>query len=324
MKYKWILLVLIVVAAGWGFILNNYSSGQNDQREKSQGGEKIQVIASFYPLYYFTQRIGGDRVDVKTIVPPGVEPHDFEISPRDAADIENSDLVVVNGAGFEPWFEKVRPDLDTKKINYAVLSEGISLLKGAGHEEEGTTEEENHAEEEAVDPHIWLSPVVAQKMVQKITKGLIKSSPENESFYKENEKKLQSDLIVLNQDFQKGLSSCKKKDFVTSHAAFAYIAKEYGLNQVSISGISPEEEPSAQKLAQVSDFVKKNNIEYIFFEKFINPRLSNTIANETGAKTLVLDPIEGLSDDDIRAGKNYFTVMRSNLNNLRIALQCNP
>lgn len=322
MKYKWIILAVIVVAAGWYFILNNYTSGGNGQAENARNENKIQVITSFYPLYFFAERIGGDKISLQAIIPPGVEPHDYELTPRDAAEIENSDLVVVNGAGFEPWFEKIRGDLDEKKINYAVLSEGITLLEGAEHEEEGAVEEEVHAGEELYDPHIWLSPVIAQDMVRKITEGLVKSDSMNESYYKENEKKLLSDLSLLDEDFQKGLSSCKKRDFVTSHAAFAYIARQYNLNQVSISGISPEEEPSAQKLAEVSDFVKKNDIEYIFFETLVNPRLSNTIASETGARTLVLDPLEGLSDDDISAGKNYLTVMRNNLINLRTALQC--
>lgn len=322
MKYKWIILAVIVVAAGWYFILNNYTSGGNGQAENARNENKIQLITSFYPLYFFAERIGGDKISLQAIIPPGVEPHDYELTPRDAAEIENSDLVVVNGAGFEPWFEKIRGDLDEKKINYAVLSEGITLLEGAEHEEEGAVEEEVHAGEELYDPHIWLSPVIAQDMVRKITEGLVKSDSMNESYYKENEKKLLSDLSLLDEDFQKGLSSCKKRDFVTSHAAFAYIARQYNLNQVSISGISPEEEPSAQKLAEVSDFVKKNDIEYIFFETLVNPRLSNTIASETGARTLVLDPLEGLSDDDISAGKNYLTVMRNNLVNLRTALQC--
>lgn len=322
MKYKWIVLVLVIVSAGWYFILNNYSSGRNGQAENFPSEKKIQVITSFYPLYFFAQRIGGDRISLSAIIPPGVEPHDYELTPRDVAEIENSDLVVVNGAGFEPWFEKIRGDLDSKKINYTVLSEGIDLLEGAGHEEEGAVEEESHADDRLYDPHIWLSPIIAQDMVRKITQGLVKSDSENESYYKANEKKLLGDLSLLNQDFQKGLSACQKRDFVTSHAAFAYIAKQYNLNQVSISGISPEQEPSAQKLAEVSDFVKKNDIEYIFFETLVNPRLSTTIANETGAQTLVLDPLEGLSDDDISAGKNYLTVMRNNLKNLQTALQC--
>lgn len=313
MKYKWIVLVLIVAAAWWYFILGNNSSNSNSNAGESGSGDNIQVVVSFYPLYYFTQRVGGERINIKTIVSSGVEPHDFEPTARDIAGIESSDFVVVNGAGFEPWFEKIRGDLDAKKINYTVLSEGIALLEGEGHDDE-----------EVYDPHIWLSPVVAQDMVRKITKGLIKSDPQSEAYYRENEKKLLGYLNLLNEDFKEGLASCKKRDFVTSHSAFAYIAKQYNLNQVAISGISPEEEPSAQKLAEISDFVKKNDIEYIFFETLVNPRLSNTIANETGAQTLVLDPLEGLSDDDISAGKNYFTVMRNNLNNLQTALQCSP
>lgn len=127
---------------------------------------------------------------------------------------------------------------------------------------------------------------------------------------------------MLDKDYRSGLSKCNKKDIITSHAAFGYLAKEYGFNQLAIAGLSPDEEPTLQTLKNISDFAKKNNVQYIFFESLVSPKLSETIANEVGAKTLVLNPLEGLSIQDIAEGKNYFTEMRSNLNQLKIALQC--
>jgi zinc transport system substrate-binding protein len=172
------------------------------------------------------------------------------------------------------------------------------------------------------DPHVWLNPQLAKNEVRRITDGYISIDPTNTMFYQENEKALDDKLDQLDSEYKEGLANCQNKDIITSHAAFAYLAEQYGLNQVAISGLSPDEEPSAQQLADVANFARKNNVRYIFFESLVSPKLSETIASEIGAKTMVLDPIEGLSDDDIKQGKNYFTVMEDNLKNLQTALQC--
>lgn len=264
------------------------------------GSKKLHVWASFYPVYFFSSQIGGDKAEVRNITPAGAEPHDYDPSTQDIARIENGDMLVLNGS-VESWGDKMMDNLKGTKVKIVIAGEGLFTK----------------------DPHIWLDPALAKKGVKKITEGYIAVDPVNTAYYKDNEKKLDSQLDELDAEYKKGLQNCQSKDIVTSHGAFAYLAQAYDLNQVAISGLSPDEEPSAKQLADVANFVKKNHIKYIFFESLVSPKLSETIANEVGAKTLVLDPIEGISDDGIAQGKNYFTAAQDNLKNLQTALQCN-
>jgi len=286
-------------------VISRHLSG-NTSGSKS---DKLQVSTSFYPLYFFSQSVGGNKADVYNITPAGSEPHDFDPTTQDIARIERGDMLVLNG-GVEAWADKVLQNLKGSKVKIIIAGEGLLNKEIV---EEG---------EKQKDPHIWLDPVLAKKEVVKITAGYTEIDPQNSTNYKINEAALDAKLDELDKKFQEGLHNCQSKDFVTSHAAFGYLASRYGLNQVAISGISPDEEPSAQQLAQVATFAKERNVKYIFFERLVSPKLSETVAHEIGAKTLVLDPIEGLSDDDIKQGKNYFTVMEENLKNLQEALQC--
>lgn len=312
---KVIILVLILLATGLFFATRNNSQ----QMLKNDG---IPVTASFYPLYYFTSEIGKDKVEVSNLTPAGSEPHDYEPTAKDIARIEKSKLLIINGSGFEPWYGKIQEELKQKNVRIIEATQGLDLMEGQ-EEHEGEEEDEEHAEEENVkDPHVWLSPVLASKQVEKINATLSEVDPQSRELYTTNAKLLKDRLSKLDASFREGLKNCKQKNIITTHTAFAYLAKEYGLNQVAISGLSPEEEPTSKQLAEVSEFAKTNDVKYIFFESLVSPKLAETIASEIGAKTLVLDPIEGLSDDDIKQGKNYFTVMEDNLKNLQIALQC--
>lgn len=293
-------LIAIIFFPKIGLFKNN--SGLNNG--------KLQITTSFYPLYYFATQIGGDKAEVKNITPFGSEPHDYDPSTQDIARIENGDMLILNG-GVEAWGDKIRNNLKGTKVKIVIAGEGL-LTK--------TLTEDG---EKMKDPHVWLDPKLAKKEVQRITKGYVEIDPTNASYYQDNEKKLDAKFNDLDNKYKKGLANCQSKDIVTSHEAFAYLAEAYGLNEVAISGLSPDAEPSAQQLADVAKFAKEHNVKYIFFETLVSPKLSETIANEVGAKTATLDPIEGLSDDDIKQGKNYFTVMESNLKNLQTALQCN-
>lgn len=300
MKKILIIITFLVALIGAIYFFANKSQTPTDTN-------KIHVTASFYPLYYFTREIAGDKASVVNLTPSGVEPHDYEPTPRDIARLQQNKLLIVNGAGLEPWAEKLSGDLTAKGVTTVTATEGISLQEG---------EDEHH------DPHVWLSPVLAQQQAEKILQGLIKVDPQNKSYYEANAKSLQEKLAALDQQYKSTLNTCQQKEFVTSHAAFAYLAKEYSLTMTSIAGLSPEKEPSAAELAKVATFAKENNVNYIFFETLVSPKLSETVAHEIGAKTLVLDPIEGIGDDEISAGANYFTVMEDNLRNLQEALQC--
>jgi zinc transport system substrate-binding protein len=297
-----IILVLLALVASFIFITK--------KSQTNTASNKLQITTSFYPLYFFANEIGGTKADIKNITPAGAEPHDYEPTSQEIARIENSNLLILNG-GLEAWGDKIKTNLQGKQTYIVIASEGL------------LTQQLEEAGKKAQDPHVWLDPKLAKKEVERIKDGYIKVDPTNASYYETNAKNLENKLDKLYGEYKQGLSTCKQKDIVTSHAAFGYLAKEYGLNQVAISGLSPDAEPSSQQLADVAKFAKDHNVKYIFFESLVSPKLSETIANEIGAKTLVLDPIEGLSDDDIKQGKNYFTVMGDNLKNLQTALECN-
>jgi zinc transport system substrate-binding protein len=272
--------------------------------------KKIQVTASFYPLYFFASVIGGDRAEVRNITPAGAEPHDYEPTTADIVRIEKSDMLILNGGSFEAWGEKIKKNI--QGTNVAVVIAGEGLLTG----------QISNGENSIVDTHIWLSPRIAKQEVSNITQGYIKIDPDHNYYYLSNENSLDDKLDKLNRDYEQGLSNCKQKDIITSHAAFGYLAGAYKFNQVPISGLSPDSEPSSRQLVEVVKIAKAQKANYIFFEGLVNPKLSEMIANEIGAKTLVLDPLEGLPDDKIKEGKDYFTVMEDNLKNLKLALQC--
>jgi zinc transport system substrate-binding protein len=301
---KIILLVLIFAALGFGlyFAYRNQKINTNPQ--------KLQITASFYPYYFFASEIGGDKVQVVNITPAGAEPHDYEPSSGDIVQIEKSKLLILNGV-VEPWGENIQTNLKGKDTKVLIAGQGLFTKKVTDENGINTT-----------DPHVWVSVRLAEKQVTTILSEISQIDPNNASYYKENANKLLGNLNGLDQDYKKGLSSCLKKDIVTSHAAFGYLAADYGLTQIPIAGLSPDAEPSLEQLASITNFVKKNNIKYIFFESLVSPKLAETIAGATGAKTLVLDPLEGLTPSALSKGEDYLTVMEENLHNLEIALEC--
>ncbi len=271
---------------------------------------KLEVTTSFYPNHFLARQIGGDLVEVINLTPAGSEPHDYELTSSDVINIKKSKILILNGGGLEVWEDDIRKNLNKDVL---VLTLGEDLINQKL--EEGDAGKK--------DPHIWLSPALMIKMAEKVTAGLSQVDFENKSYYESNLTVLKFKLINLDAQYKKELDNCKKRNFVTAHDAFTYLAKEYNLNQVAIAGISPEEEPSIKQLVEVSKFAKDNEIKYIFFEKLVSPKLAQTVAQEIGAQTLVLNPLEGLSADDLAQGKNYLTEMEKNLENLKIALECN-
>ncbi len=272
--------------------------------------QKLQVVASFYPLYFFAAQVGGDKAEVVNSTPAGAEPHDYEPTAQDIARIETSDLLILNGGKLESWGDKLQTNLDPKRTLVITAGQGLATAHVV---EDGQT---------IIDPHVWLSPPLALQMVDKITEGFVRVDPADADYYTANANALKSELSALDADYQTGLSHCRQKNIITSHAAFGYLASTYHLSQVPIAGLSPDTEPSPKQLTEIAQFAKNHNVTYIFFESLVSPKLAQTIANEVGAETLVLNPIEGLSKDEIVLGKTYFTEMRSNLANLKIALQC--
>lgn len=301
--------LIFLFAALVGKILYAYSL-KNQPSQKQTQDNKILITASFYPLYFLTKEIAGDRAEVVNLTKTGGEPHDYEPSTRDIATIENSQLLIVNGAFFESWLDKFDKEISADNKQILKVAESLADLN---FEENGVTE---------TDAHVWLDPVLAQKEVELISEKLKAIDPNNAEIYQENTEKLLQKLVELNNEFKLGLANCQNDRIITSHAAFAYLAKRYDFEQIAIQGLNPDEDPSPAKIAATTKLAKENNVRYIFFETLVSPKISETIAKEIGAGTLVFNPIEGLSDEEEQGGKNYFSIQRENLANLRLALDC--
>jgi zinc transport system substrate-binding protein len=284
--------------------------------------DKPLVVASFYALYEFSRQVAGDHAEVVSLVPPGVEPHDWEPSPQDVVRVQKAKLFVYNGAGLEPWVEKLLRDAKARGTMLVRTTERVALLSGVGDEHEAKTGAAPKGSKHGVDPHVWLDPVRAQVQVEAIRAGLAKVDPANAPAYGANAQAYRTKLAALDAAFTNGLKQCVRREVVTTHSAFAYLTRRYGLTQISISGLEPESEPSPADLVALVKQVKERKVRYVFFETLVSPKLAETLAREVGAKTLVLNPVEGLTKEEQAAGKNYASLMEENLRNLRTALDC--
>ena len=264
--------------------------------EEGDSGRRS-VIASFYPLEYAASQVGDGRVDVSNLTPPGAEPHDLELTPRDVAEVHDADVVLYLDTGFQPAVDDAVKEASGEVVD---LLRGISLRKAIGGET-------------VSDPHVWLDPLLYAGIVAQV--GRVLGTPERE-------RTLETKLRALDATFRTGLASCKRHELVTSHAAFGYLAARYRLEQVPLSGVSPEAEPTPRKLEDAVERVRESGATTIFFETLASSRVAETVARETGAKTAVLNPIEGLTNEQIASGDDYFTLMRANLRALRAALEC--
>lgn len=279
--------------------------------EPSGSEDKPTVAAAFYPLVFAAEGIGGDLVEVEDLTAPGVEPHDLELSADQIRSLSEADLIVFLGQGFQPGVEDVVSGLDESRV--VDVLEGKDLLEST--EGEGHQGEEDH--ESASDPHVWLDPSIMATIVDQIAAHLSDMDRAREGIYMKNAEQLKSRLVDLDREFSNTLSRCRTRDIVTSHAAFGYLAARYDLNQVSISGIDPEAEPSPGRLAEVARFVQEHDVGTIFFEELVSPQVAETIAAETGAHTQMLSPLESQPPSG-----DYVDAMKANLAALTEALDC--
>lgn len=278
----------------------------------------VEAVAAFYPLQFVTKKVGGEHVNVANLTAPGVEPHDLELSPQQVADIAESDLVVYLH-GFQPAVDDAIEQQAADKSFDAATATTLED-HGAAHEEEGEAEgEHGHEKESGLDPHIWLDPTRLAAVADQVAAKLSAIDPDHAQAYTANAAALHGDLAALDGEYTGALASCKRKEVVTSHAAFGYLTERYGLEQVAISGLSPDTEPSPGRISEVAAFAKEHGVTTIFFETLVSPDVAQTLANEVGAEAKVLDPIEGLAADNTG---DYFSVMRSNLTALQEALDC--
>lgn len=298
-------------------------SGTTTPAEASSGQAAPLVVAvAFYPFQFVAERVGGNLVTVENLTAPGAEPHDLELAPQQVALLSTADLVVIQH-GFQPAVDTALEQATPKH-----LVDTASFLQlhpaAAGDEEEDADHEEGEDSHDhdhgALDPHTWLDPTNVASIAEHVRDALIEERPDAADTLKANTQKLLDDLSTLDGEFTSGLATCKVKTFVTSHAAFGYLAERYGLEQVAIRGVEPDVEPSAARIAEVQQIAKEQGITTIFFETLVSPVVSESIAGDLGLKTDVLDPLEGITAES--RGTDYLEVMRSNLASLRTANQC--
>ncbi|RUT36196.1 ABC transporter substrate-binding protein [Paenibacillus zeisoli] len=308
-------LLFIIVLAGCG------RGGTNQLVEG-----KVNVVTSFYPIYEFASAIGGEDANVINLLPTGVEPHEWTPRSNDIITASKAQLFFYNGAGLEGWVPSFLKGLSQdSKVKTVEVSKGIPLIEAGegadGHDHSAGASNANEPEAHEMDPHTWVSPKSAMQIAKNIKDSYVLVDPAHKAGYKSRYDKLAEQLNKLDAKFTSVLAKTNKKEIVVSHQAFGYLCRDYGLTQHAIMGLSPDAEPRAQDIIELSKVVKQDNIKYIFFEELVSDKLARTLAGETGVQTLVLNPVEGLTKQEEQNKDNYFTLMEKNLQNLILALQ---
>jgi zinc transport system substrate-binding protein len=310
------------VAAALALGACGQGDGAGDGADGAADGA-VQVTAAFYPLQYVAEQVGGDRVAVTNLTRPGAEPHDLELDPRDVAGLADADLVVYL-SGLQPAVDDA-VDAEVEGAFDVAQAADLSLAYSAqgdthSEEEHASGDAQSDHAEETTDPHFWLDPLRVAAVGDAVAERLSEADPDGAATYAANAEALREELTALDEELTAGLASCQVTDLVTAHNAFGYLADRYGFTQVGISGLSPEDEVDPRALAEVADLVREHGVTTVYSEVLVDPAVAETVAEEAGATTAVLDPVEGITDTS--AGDDYPTVMRANLETLRTGQSC--
>lgn len=288
--------------------------------------DKVNVVTTFYPLYFFAEQIGGEDAHVINLVPAGVEPHDWTPKSKELKMSSEAQIFLYNGAGLEGWTDDFLQGLGAgNRLLTVEASKGIPLIDSDGasgepHEGESADDGHDHGELHA-DPHTWVSPKSALMMAANIRDAYIEADPAHQKGYEARYAALANQLTALDSKFGKQLAPFQGSDIVVTHQSFGYLCRDYGLRQTAVMGLSPDAEPRAQDMVNIIRYIKDRGIRVVFFEELVSNRLAETIAAETDVETLVLNPVEGLTPEQLKSGETYFTLMERNLQNLQKALQ---
>ena len=319
MKKIFFIVVIIAVIGGGFYAVSNVA------RKSNIDSEKISIVATLFPQYDFAKVIGGDKVEVMILLPPGVEAHAYEPKPSDITKINNANIFIYTGKFMEPWAHDIIASAD-KKVKVVDASAGIEMAKEEHkHEEEADQyeAEEGHRHHGGVDPHIWLDFDYAKIMAENIAKALAEVDPRNAEYYQTSLKAYQNNLVDLDKTYKNTLSACQSKTIIYGgHYAFGYLAKKYNLNYVSAQGFSPDAEPTAKDMVALIEQVKKENISYIFYEELTSPKIAETLARETNTRLLLLNGAHNLAKEDYESGASFISIMKENLKNLSLGLGC--
>ncbi|EPD59744.1 MULTISPECIES: metal ABC transporter substrate-binding protein [Streptomyces] len=310
------LIPAVATAAVTALGLATLSACSTDSAAAGDTG-KFDVVASFYPMAFLAERIGGSHVHVTSLTQPGQEPHDLEISAKQTAQLQESDAVL--------YLKNLQPSVDDavaqSEVRTKIDAASLTSLEKHGNEVGGHAASHDHSENEelsGLDPHIWLDPVRYAEVAEGVGKAFEKADPDHAADYRKNTAALVKKLDALNTQFKDGLAHTRSKVFLTTHAAFGYLAERYGLTEEAINGLDPESEPSGARVKALEEMARADGVTTVFYETLVSDKTAKTIASDTGLKTDVLDPIEGITDKS--RGKDYFSVQEANLKALQQAL----
>lgn len=305
------LIILLIIFSNILLLACN----NNDQLSNSNNSNSnLKVYTSFYTLYDFASKVGGQNAELINIMPPGSDPHHWEPRASDIVNLENADVFIYNGLSFEHWVDDVLNSISTDKLTILEASTGIDPLESK-HDQDNDSH--HHGDK---DPHIWLDPIRAKRIFENIKNTFIEVDPDNKEYYDKNYIKYIEELDSLNREYSEGLKNLNNRDMVVTHEAYSYLSHAYDLNQIAIDGLIPDSEPSPARMAEIIDYINDNDIKTIFFEDINDTKLVETIAKETGVDLKILYTLEKLTDDQISNGDDYFSLMRQNLENLKAGL----
>lgn len=290
-------LTLVLMAAATACV--------RDAGPTDRAGEQVAVVASFYPLAFVAERVGGDRATVTNLTPPGVEPHDLELTPDDLEVIASADVVIAVGGGFQPSVEEAVQG-EASGITIDALA-GVPMLPG---------------QEGGGDPHVWLDPALVASFSDRVAGAFAEADPAGAAGFADRAEALRIELESLDREFREGLASCRSRVLITNHAAFGYLAAAYDLEQRAISGLSPEAEPDPGRIAELAAEAERDGVTTIFTEELVSAEVAETLAAEAGLAVAVLSPLEGLTEERAAAGEDFLSVMRDNLEVMRDGLGC--
>lgn len=319
MKGKIILAIVGLAIIAVGIIALSQLKGAKPKvtlwSQKDIDAGRIKITTTLFPLYDMAKSIGADKADVSLLVPPGMEPHDFEPKPSDIIKINKADIFVYTGKFMEPWAEDIIRGIVKKNLIVVDASKGTKMISAVFPDKDEP--------DGALDPHIWLDFANAKIMVSNIAAALAAAGPADKAFFMQRAEAYDKRLTALDAAFRKTLSACKSKAIVYGgHYAFGYLAKRYGLKYLAAQGVSPDAEPTAKDLAQLIEQIKKNNIHYVFYEELTSPKIAETIARETHAKMLLLNAAHNLTKDQFQGGVSFFEILNTDLEQLKIGLEC--
>lgn len=286
------------------FILTGCSTNMEENNDK------LKVVASFYPMYDFARNVGGDRIEVKTLIPVGVEPHEYEPTPQDIQDLSNAQVLIFNGVIESSWAPKLLEGIDNKNLIIVDTSKNIQLIGSQDADEPGN------------DPHIWLDPVLAKEQVVAIRNAFVEADPAGKGYYEKNAETFLQKLDSLDIEFRSTFATCQKKDILITHATLAYFCKEYGCNQVPVEGVNAEGDPSPAVLAEIIRQAKDKNITTVFVENLMNPKSAKTLAEEIHGKVAIFNSVHGLTEDEQQRGEEYISQMNENIDTIKTGLDC--